>query len=94
MLFSIDLERDRARSKIDMCQMDVRQKLRAGTPRRLFQLARNCAHPADRHFPFAGLVADQVIKKTTVLDEGRIMRARENPDFCIGQDKSADEIVL
>ena len=58
-----------ARRKIDMCKIDIRQKLRAGTPGRLFQLARDCAHPADRHFPFAGFVTDQVIKKTPVLHE-------------------------
>ena len=35
-----------------------------------------------------------MIKKTTVLNERRIVRMREDPHFGISQDKPADQIIL
>ena len=35
-----------------------------------------------------------MIKETAILDERRIVRVSEDPDFGVGQDKPADQIVL
>ncbi len=35
-----------------------------------------------------------MIKKTTILDEGRIVGVSEDPNFGIAEDKPADQIVL
>src|SRR5207342_2865382 len=58
------------------------------------ELPGDAAHPADRHFPFPGLVADQVIEKTTILEQRRIMRMGEHPDLSVGQDQTTHEIIL
>ena len=80
--------------KIDMGQIDVGQKFRAIFPRALLELARDRAHTADRHLPLARFVADQMIKKTAVLHERRIVRMGEDADLAVGQHKPAHQIVL
>ena len=62
--------------------------------RGVLELGRDRAHPADRHLPFAGLVADEVIKKTAVLHERWIVRVGEDADLRIRQDQAAHQIVL
>ena len=96
MPFFVDLELDCAfRSvHIERAKIDIRQHFGAALPRRLFELARDRAHSSDRHLPFARLIADEVIKKTAVLNERGIVRMRKDADLRVGQHKAAHQIVL
>src|SRR4029077_1472213 len=63
--FNCSLPPSRAeRAKVDICQY-----FRASVTRCLLQFAYYCTHAADRHLPFAGLVADNMINETTILQE-------------------------
>src|SRR4030095_6827022 len=73
LTFSVHFQRDLTLHRVDIPQIDILAKLSARFTRRLFQFARDCAHSADRYFPFTSLVADQMIKKATVLKQRRIM---------------------
>ena len=94
--FSIDLEVHRAAFPVQLerLQLDARQHFRATPARRFFQLPRDRAHPAHRHFPFARLVADKVIKETPILQQRRIVRMREDADLGVGENETTDQIVL
>ena len=94
--FSVDLKLHRfiRAHKIDGGELNIGEKFCAARSRNFFQFARHGPHSAHRHFPFAGLVPDQVIEKTPVLHERRIVRMGEHADLRVGQDQAADEIVL
>ena len=80
--------------QVESADADARQHLGASLPGRPFQLARHAAHAAHRHFPFAGLVANEVVKETTVLQERLIMRMSEDADLRVRKDQAAHQIVL
>src|SRR3982750_4562958 len=75
-------------------QPNIGGELRASSARSVLQVPRYLPHTADRYFPFSGFIADQVVKKAAVLQQRRIVRMSEDPDFGIGKDKSADQIIL
>ena len=96
LAFSIGLEFNRLvrGAEIDLDQLDTGQEFRAALPRHFLQLTGDRTHSTDGHFPFASLVADEVVKKTAVLHQRGIVRMRENADLGVRQDKATDEIVL
>src|SRR5581483_10958592 len=80
--------------QVERTKTDVRQYLRATAPCRLFKLCGYDPHATDRHFPFTGLVADQMIKEATVLQERGIVRMCEDADLCVCKNKSANKVTL
>src|SRR5204863_4255552 len=81
-------------AQIDRLKLHRQPELRAGFARRLLQLAGNCTHSPHWHFPFASFVADEVVKKTAVLHERRIMGVSENADLRIGENEATHEIIF
>src|SRR5438309_5048610 len=77
------------RAKVDVCEY-----FRASVPRRLLQFAYYRTHAADRHLPFACFVTDKMINETTILQERRIAWMCQDTDFCIGENKTTDQIVF
>src|SRR5690349_23042304 len=79
--FSIDLKLHHPLGQVDVPETCPGYELGARASGRSLELARNRSHSTNWDFPFAGLVADQVIKKAAVLEERRVVRMGENADF-------------
>jgi len=77
-----------------MGDLDFRVDLRATTGRGAREFIGHASHSTDRDFPFAGLVADNVVEKTAILEEGWIVRMREEANLSIGKNDAAEQIVL
>src|SRR5207302_2722317 len=80
--------------EIESAKIDIRQHFGATVARGALQLARHCAHPTDRHLPFPGLVADDMVEKTAVLHQRRIVRMCQDADLSVGKYEATHQIVL
>src|SRR5262249_45221058 len=54
----------------------------------------HASHPADRHFPFPGAIADEMVEKTAVLEQRRVVGMCEKANLTIGKNNAAQQIVL
>src|SRR6266704_5233405 len=90
----LELDGMRAGREMKVFQVNLRQHFDAGDCTNTAQLLGHPPHTADGHFPLAGPVTDQVIKKTTVLQQRFVMWMSENADFGVSEHQSAHQIIL
>jgi hypothetical protein len=64
-----ELDRFLRAFEIDRGKLYPGKEFRAAFSRRFLQLSGDRSHSAYRHFPFARLVSDQVIKKAAILQQ-------------------------
>src|SRR5262249_7274898 len=81
-------------SKAECSEVHIGQYFRASVASCLLQFACYRAHATDRYLPFAVLVTDQMVDETTILQQRWIVRMGQDADLCIGENKTAHQIVL
>ena len=95
MRFSIALKGHAAPFAFDIERLnfDAREHLGAVRAGHSFQFAGHVAHAASGHFPFAGFVADKVVKEAAVLQQSRVVGMREHADLSVGENHAAKQVV-
>ena len=78
---------------LDRDDLGAAAQLGAGAARGRLQRAGHRAHPAHRHVPIAGAVADHVVEEAAVLAQVGVVRAGEGPDERVGQGDAAQHVV-
>ncbi len=52
------------------------------------------SHPAHRHAPLPGPLADDVVEEAAILDQRRIVRVTEHADLAVGEEQPAQHVVF